>query len=105
MQNAVHCLRLQLLQTAVHHYAVHSYCYSEQKPEKQLTVGIKEMPAFDPDMELRGLLFTVPSWIAAIARAEKNTDMEQATMQTKEQLSATLCQLEEQIRLTLEVLK
>lgn len=78
---------------------------AESRNEKQLKVGIKEMPAFDPDMELRGLLFTVPSWISAIARAQQNTDMNIATHNTKEQLSATLRRLEEQIRSTLEVLK
>lgn len=77
----------------------------ESRDEKQLIVGIKEMPAFDPDMELRGLLFTVPSWISAIARAEQNTNMNIATQNTKEQLSAILRRLEEQIRSILEVLK
>lgn len=100
-----HLAKIPIVRESVSSKRQKSSDAAEQKPEKQLTVGIKEMPVFDPDMELRGLLFTVPSWIAAIARAEKNTDMEQATMQTKEQLSATLCQLEEQIRLTLEVLK
>ena len=33
------------------------------------------MPAFDPDMELRGLILTIPTWMNAIARAQSKTDM------------------------------
>lgn len=77
----------------------------ETVKEIPLSVGIKEMPPFDPDMELKGLALTIPMWISAIARAEKNTNMELATDRVKTQLAATLGRLEEQIHRTLEVLK
>ena len=77
----------------------------EAVKEIPLTVGIKDMPPFDPDMELKGLTLTIPTWMAAIARAEKNTNMELATERVKAQLTATLGRLEEQIHRTLEVLK
>lgn len=63
--------------------------------EIPLSVGIKEMPAYDPDMELRGLTLTIPTWIMAISRVEKKTD--QATDKAKEQLSHSLLKLREQI--------
>lgn len=67
-----------------------------------LSVGIKEMPAYDPDMELRSLMLTVQTWTASIARVEKKTD--QATGQAKEQLCRSLIQLEKQIDEILEVM-
>ena len=69
-----------------------------------LSVGIKEMPAFDPDMELRGLSLTIPAWENAIARVRLKTDMELASVQAREQLAFSLLQLEEQIEQTLGVL-
>jgi len=77
----------------------------EHMEEKiQLKTGIKEMPAFDPDMEIKGLTLTIPTWINAIARAERKTDMALATDKAKEQLAANLARLQEQISRTLEVL-
>lgn len=69
-----------------------------------LSVGIKEMPAFDPDMELKGLSLTIPAWENAIARVRLKTAMELASVQAKEQLAYSLLQLEEQIEQTLGVL-
>lgn len=63
--------------------------------EIPLSVGIKEMPAYDPDMELRGLTLTIPTWIMAITRVEKKT--ETATEKAKAQLAQSLSRLEEQI--------
>ena len=70
-----------------------------------LVTGIKEMPAFDPDMELRSLAFTIPTWINAISRAESKTDMHMATDAAKGQLKAGLMRMQDQINHTLEVLK
>ena len=72
--------------------------------ETQIKTGIKEMPAFDPDIELKGLMLTVPTWINLIARTEKKTDMNLATKTAKEQLATNLLRLQEQINHTLEVL-
>lgn len=70
-----------------------------------LSTGIKEMPAFDPDMEINGLTLTIPSWMASIARAEQKTDMSLATDYAKRQLSNNLIRLEGQIQKTLEAIK
>lgn len=69
-----------------------------------LAMGIKEMPAFDPDMELRGLVLTIPTWMNAIARAQSKTDLELASSQIKQQLADTLAQFRLQIDQLMEVL-
>lgn len=63
--------------------------------EIPLKVGVKEMPAYDPDMELRGLTLTIPTWIMVIARVRKKID--QATDQGKTQLAQSLTKLEAEI--------
>lgn len=63
--------------------------------EIPLTVGVKEMPAYDPDMELRGLTLTIPTWIMAIARVRKKID--QTTDNGKAQLAQSLSKLESEI--------
>ena len=70
-----------------------------------ISAKIKEMPKFDPDMEIRGLTLTIPTWMAAIARAEKKTDMKLATKHAKKQLANGLKQLEQQIQETLEAIE
>ena len=78
---------------------------SEPPLEVPLTVGIKTMPAFDPDMEIKGLALTIPTWMTAIARAEKKTDMSLASESAKKLLTANLLHLEEQIHQTLEAIE
>ena len=79
----------------------------EERVEDEIPIktGIKEMPAFDPDMEIKGLALTIPTWINAIVRTEKNMDVNIATDKAKEQLTANLIRLKEQIGSLLEVLQ
>ena len=79
----------------------------EEKAEQTvpLEMGIKEMPAFDPDMEFRGLALTIPTWMNAIARTRVKTDIELVSEPTKAQLAVILRRLEEQITQTLEVIE
>ena len=63
--------------------------------EIPLKVGVKEMPAYDPDMELRGLTLTISAWIMAISRVKKKTD--QATENGKDQLARSLIRLKSEI--------
>ena len=63
------------------------------------------MPAFDPDMELNGLALTIPTWTAAIARAESKSDMALVSDKAKDQVRKSLKYLEDQIQKTLEALK
>ena len=71
--------------------------------EIPLKVGIKEMPAYDPDMELRGLTLTIPTWIMVITRVRKKTD--QATDHGKAQLAQSLRKLEAEIEELLGVIE
>ena len=62
------------------------------------------MPEHDPDMELNGLAYTVPTWSSAINRAREKTDMAAASYEAKRNLSNSLHGLLEQINITLEVI-
>ena len=73
--------------------------------EIPLSVGIKEMPKYDPDMELNGLALTIPTWTAAIARAESKSDMDLVSDKAKDQVRKSLKYLEDQIQKTLEALR
>ncbi len=73
---------------------------AEPSHEIPLSVGIKEMPTYDPDMELNGLTLTIPTWNMAITRVMGKT--EQATEKAKKHLSASLKELRKQIDEMLE---
>lgn len=55
------------------------------------------MPVFDPDMEFRGLMLTIPTWINAIARARGKSNIELVSVSTRNQLTNTLRGLEKEI--------
>ena len=80
---------------------------NEATPENNIPIvtGIKEMPAFDPDKELKGLTFTIPAWINVMAKTEKKINVETATNKAKENLIANLYRLQEQVYSLLEVLE
>ena len=73
--------------------------------ETRIVTGIKEMPVFDPDMEIRGLTLTIPTWISAISKAEKKINVNIATDTAKKMLIFNLNNLQEQISKMLEVLE
>lgn len=78
------------------------------QPEQEmvpLQVGIKDMPAYDPDMEFRGLALTIPVWMNAIARAQTKTDPKAVSDGTKLQLAGILHRLEDEITKMLEVIE
>lgn len=77
---------------------------AEETPKIPLSIGIKDMPAFNPDMELQGLTLTMPTWIGAMERAIKRSDMSLVTNEAKESLKAALEKLYGQIQKTLEAL-
>ena len=72
--------------------------------EAPITVGIKDMPAFDPEMELRGLALTIPTWMNAMARARSKTDMTLVSDLLKQQLADILRQFRQQTDQMMEVL-
>lgn len=76
----------------------------EENKKITINMGIKEMPEFDPDMAIRGLTLTIPMWIAAIERAQQQTDMSKATENAKFQLGEMLIKLDDKIQNALEEL-
>ena len=73
--------------------------------ETPLSVGIKEMPTFDPDAEARGLMLTISTWSSAMSRALGKIQISTTTEQTRERLARSMRQLAEQIRMALEVVE
>ena len=74
-------------------------------PRVPLSLGVKEMPAFNPDMELQGLTLTIQAWIAAIDRAQKRSDLTIVSKEAKENLQERLIMLREQIEITMRALE
>ena len=74
------------------------------KEEVPISMGIKEMPAFDPEMELRGLALTLPTWMNAMERAWSKTDMTLVSDLLKQQLAVILGQFRQQTDQMMEVL-
>lgn len=72
--------------------------------ESPIAVGIKNMPAFDPEMELRGLALTIPTWMNAMARAWTKTDITLVSDLLKKQLAQILDQFRQQTDQMMEVL-
>ena len=70
-----------------------------------LSFGIKEMPPFDPDMELKGLALTIPTWINSIERAVSKTNLDLVSAKTLLHVTNALQKLEWQILLTRESLE
>ncbi len=70
---------------------------NKDRDEVTIKTGIKEMPAFDPDMEIRSLMFTIPTWINMITRVEKKTDLSLITDKARGQLMMNLGRLKAQI--------
>ena len=78
--------------------------HEEKTPEIPLSLGIKDMPVFNPDMELQGLTLTIPTWITVMERARRRSNMTRVTIEAKDNLRAALMRLEEVIEATLEEL-
>ena len=75
-----------------------------KKEELPIFAGIKEMPVFDPDMELKGLTLTIPTWINVMSKTEKKMDANAASEKAKENLIKNLMHLQGQIDSMLSVL-
>lgn len=68
-----------------------------RKKNIRLKTGIKQMPTFDPDAELKGLTFTVSAWKSAVNRAKEKTDFNKATVVGKYRLRQALEELQIEI--------
>ena len=70
----------------------------ERKPKKreQLVTRIKEMPQYNPDAEMNGLMYTIPTWIDMIARLN-GVPVRYASENAKHKMRAVLNELEQAI--------
>ena len=66
---------------------------------------IKNMPAYDPDAEINGLSFTIPTWVNMLKRAETHSDLGLISPAAKGRLQEELHHLEERIRIILQVME
>ena len=73
--------------------------------EIPLSVGIKNMPAYDPDMELKVLALTIPTWINSLDKAMAKAELSLVSERTKAQLNDSLQRLEWQILLAREIIE
>ena len=55
--------------------------------------SIKDMPAYDPDAELTGLILTIPSWRSSISRVRDKTNISVASTKAKKNLCFELLNL------------
>ena len=62
-----------------------------------LEIGIKTMPAYDPDAEINSLSFTIPIWASSLATVREHLDISQCTTQAKSALTSALKNLKKQI--------
>ena len=103
---------IRKLMRAASRKAKDKYALEERKSMRQvdeasnipLSIGIKEMPAFNPDMELQGLTLTISTWINVMDRAKRRSNMALVTAGAKENLRTALRKLEDEIETTLEEL-
>lgn len=70
---------------------------TRDKPTKQ--PGIKEMPEYDPDADLTGLLLTAKTWISSLERTYRSADFRNSSVKVKNQVMETLLDLRETIDL------
>lgn len=69
------------------------------------TGAIKEMPVYDPDAELKSLMFTIPSWVKSIDRVLKSKEIPCASDTIKASLTTELCKLLTSTSIMLQTLK
>ena len=59
--------------------------------------SVKDMPSYDPDIEISGLSLTIPSWRSSIERVQNTVDMKSITEVTREKLEVELLSLRDKI--------
>jgi len=77
----------------------------EQEETIQLKMGVKDIPEFDPDAELKGMLFTIPSWMNALKQAVDRSDLTLVSEQVKRHVITTLLDFNEMNLEIMEAMK
>jgi hypothetical protein len=63
--------------------------------------SVKDMPVYDPDVEIASLSLTIPSWSSSIDRAFSKTNLHEVSSKAKTQLKEELLALRDSIDLVL----
>jgi hypothetical protein len=63
--------------------------------------SVKDMPSYDPDVEVASLSLTIPSWNSSIDRVFTKTNMHEVSSKAKTQLKAELLALRDSVDLVL----
>lgn len=66
---------------------------------------VKDMPTFDPDAELTGLILTIPSWTRSIERVQNATDFTIASSGAKVKLKSVLTELNQSMIAIMKVME
>lgn len=61
--------------------------------ERIMGITVKETPKYDPNSELKSLIYTVPTWMSSITRVQKVANMLEADPETKQKLRYELLSL------------
>lgn len=79
---------------------------SVQNEAAALTLpAIKQMPEYDPDAAVSGLVLTIPSWTGSIDRTCAAADFEKISADARKKLVKVLCDLQEKVSQVLESVK
>ena len=66
---------------------------------------IKSMPAYDPDAEISGLVFTIPSWNSSLSKLRNNADLTITSPGARKKLDLVLSELMNSIRIILHMIR
>lgn len=77
----------------------------EQKSNFVPECMIKQTPDYDPDAGIASMTLTIPSWISAINRVMRESDLSQVTTQANEQFAEMLDQLSAAVRNTIAAVR
>ena len=71
------------------------------KIEEKLSEGgipsVKDMPVYDPDVEVIGLSLTIPSWMCSIEHIRNQTDLREVSKDARDQLQDVLLKLSQRV--------
>lgn len=70
---------------------------AEQQSPTAPVGSIKEMPAYDPDAEISGLVFTISSWVSSIDRTRSAADLSVITQEARLKLENELLKLKQTV--------
>ena len=71
--------------------------FPRKNPPSIPSGSVKNMPKYDPDSEVSGLIFTIPSWVSSINRTHSTANFSEISLNAKYKLEQELSELSETI--------